>query len=121
MRVRATLSILSLTIWMSFSGCVKNDAPEVYTFNDKYTVTGTGGDFDVTYTNKDGNTSQSNGVSSGWSYSWTKTSRDPDIFIYLSAQNGLNYGNVTVKFYQNNELVYSNTSTGAYCIATVSE
>lgn len=72
---------------------------------------------DLTYSNKDGNSTQQSNQGNGWYY-WFYP-RDGQ-FVYLSAQNQCDYGYITVKVVQNNKVLEQNTSSGAYVIATVS-
>lgn len=83
----------------------------------KYEVTGTSGNYSVTIQNTDDNTQQWSSVSNGWYYSWTQTGTR---WLYLSAQNNTANGSVTVKIYKDGQVVATNTSYGAYSIATVS-
>jgi len=83
----------------------------------KYEVTGTSGSYSVTIQNTDDNTQQWSSVSNGWYYSWSQTGTR---WLYLSAQNNSSSGSVTVKIYRDGQVVASNTSYGAYSIATVS-
>ncbi len=83
----------------------------------KYEVTGTSGNYSVTIQNTDDNTQQWSSVSNGWYYSWSQTGTR---WLYLSAQNNTANGSVTVKIYKDGQVVASNTSYGAYSIATVS-
>jgi hypothetical protein len=83
----------------------------------KYEVSGTSGNYSVTIQNTDDNTQQWSSVSNGWYYSWSQTGTR---WLYLSAQNNTANGSVTVKIYKDGQVVASNTSYGAYSIATVS-
>lgn len=104
---------------------------EEVTYQYKYEVTGTGGEYSVTMQNSSNNTQQFSSVGNGWSYSWSQTlaadkkSGDPfdetqTRWLYLSAQNLKSQGNVTVNIYRNNEIVATNTSVGGFSIASVS-
>jgi hypothetical protein len=66
--------------------------------------------------NTDDNTQQYSNVGNGWWYKWKQTGRR---WLYISAQNNSSTGNVTVKIYRNGKVVATNTSYGAYTIATV--
>lgn len=83
----------------------------------KYEVSGTSGSYSVTIQNVDNNTQQWSSVSNGWYYGWTQTGTR---WLYLSAQNNTANGNVTVKIIRGGKVVATNTSYGAYSIATVS-
>ena len=84
----------------------------------KYKVSGSGGSFDVTISNKDDGTSQYDNVSSGWTYSFS--TGDDGRFLYVSAQNQNNSGSVTTKIYVDGKQKKESTSSGAYVIATSS-
>lgn len=84
----------------------------------KYVVTGTSGDYDVTYSNSNEGTEQMSNVGSGWSYKWT--SSDLDRFLYISAQNNKSSGSVTVTIYSDGTSIKTASSSGAYVIATAS-
>jgi tetratricopeptide (TPR) repeat protein len=83
----------------------------------EYRVTGSTSMVDVTYTNKDGGTSQANGVSIPWSYSFKASSGK---FVYISAQNKSESGGITVTIYKDGSVFKSSKSSGAYCIAEAS-
>jgi hypothetical protein len=98
----------------NISSCTKYEASNS---EYKYEVSGTSGSYSVTIQNTDNNTQQWSSVSNGWNYSWTQTGTR---WLYLSAQNNTANGNVTVKIIRGGKVVASNTSYGAYSIATVS-
>jgi len=82
-----------------------------------YEVSGSSGSYSVTLQNTDDNTQQWASVNSGWYYSWKQSGTR---WLYISAQNNLSSGNVTVKIIKDGQVVASNTSYGGYSIATVS-
>jgi|APSaa5957512493_1039668.scaffolds.fasta_scaffold65327_2 hypothetical protein len=84
----------------------------------EYRVSGSGGSFDVTFKNKDGGTSQYSNVRSGWTYSFSTS--DHGLFLYISAQNQTDGGSVTAKIYVNGIREKTSTSNGAYVIASSS-
>jgi len=92
--------------------CEKNPKNKI-----EYRVTGSTNKVDITYTNKDGGTSQANGVSIPWSYSFTSSSGK---FVYVSAQNKNESGSITVTIYKDGSVFKSSKSSGEYCIAGAS-
>ena len=84
----------------------------------EYKVSGSGGSFDVTINNKDDGTSQYDNVSSGWTYSFSTS--EEGLFLYVSAQNQTNSGSVTTKIYVDGKQKKTSTSNGAYVIASSS-
>jgi hypothetical protein len=83
----------------------------------RYEVSGTSGNYSVTIQNADDNTQQYGSVGSGWWYKWDQSGTR---FLYVSAQNNNESGNVTVKIIRNGKVLQTNTSEGGYTIATVS-
>lgn len=79
-----------------------------------YEVTGTGGAASMTFSGTGGNTGQVGPVDLPWS----KTVKSPGSFLYVSAQNNEDYGNVTCSIKVNGTVVSTQTSSGAYVIAT---
>ena len=73
----------------------------------------------ITIAAKDG-TEQYSDVELPWSYSFTTYSAR-DRFLYVSAQNGMDSGTITVEIVVNGTVVKSASSTGAYVIATASQ
>ena len=102
------LSILLLFLCSSCGGFYKTV---------KYTVSGTSNHYSVTYSTKDGGTSQEGNIQNNWTYTF-KTSMNE--FLYISAQNQLDSGSVTVKIYINGSLYKTTTSSGPYVIASAS-
>jgi hypothetical protein len=89
----------------------------MFGYDIKYEVTGSASTVDITYENADGGTSQANGVSISWSYSFTGHTDD---FVYVSAQNNGESGTVTVTIYKDGSVFKTSTSSGAFCIASAS-
>ena len=83
----------------------------------EYKVTGSANRVDVTYSNKSGGTSQESNVSTPWTHSFKGENEQ---FVYISAQNQGESGNVTVSIYRNGKKIETSTSNGAYVIATAS-
>lgn len=89
-----------------------------------YEVTGTGGPFDVTYENIDGNSSSINDIKSGWHYKWQEQSNliGPERFLSIEAQSmNPDGGTVTVKIFKDGKVIESNTCSGEYEIASCNE
>jgi hypothetical protein len=105
--------VLLLSLY-NVTSCTKYEATKS---EYKYEVSGTSGSYSVTLQNVDNNTQQWSSVSNGWYYGWTQTGTR---WLYLSAQNNIANGNVTVKIIKDGKVVATNTSYGAYSIATVS-
>ena len=83
----------------------------------KYEVTCTPRGFDVTYTNRGGNTEQKDISGSRWSTSFTG---DQGAFVYVSAQAHNDNANITVKIYYGGKIIKQAHSSGDYVIATAS-
>lgn len=94
---------------ITFTNCVK-------TADYSYKVTGSGGPFDITYTNSSDGTSQLT-ASDGWTYSWTE--KPSERFRYISAQCNKT-GSVKVDIIKNGAVVKTSSSNGAYVIASCS-
>lgn len=99
-------------ILLLLSGCSKENWPEYY-----YEVTGSGPSFDVTIEGSPSGTAQFANVGSGWKYTWKQSGTR---WLYVSAQNQGSSGTVTVKIVRNGKVKATQTSSGAYVIATVS-
>lgn len=109
--MRKKITLLYLTLLLAvFSSCEKDNSYS-------YVVTGSGNSYSVTIQNADNNTQQWSAVSSGWTYKWTQKGKR---WLYVSAQNNNSSGNVTVQITKNGKVVATNTSYGAYTIATAS-
>jgi hypothetical protein len=117
-----------LVLWI-FISCDKAPTSKQVTWEYKYEVSGTSGNYSVTIQNTDNNTQQWSSVGNGWWYKWNQTltvdGNDTPLegqtrWLYLSAQNNNSSGDVTVKIYRNGKVVATNTSYGVYSIATVS-
>ena len=83
-----------------------------------YRVTCDAGTVDITYATSDGGTSQAIEVSTPWNY-FLLHPKNGD-FVYISAQNNQDHGSVTVEIRMGDRVYRTETSTGAYCIATAS-
>jgi hypothetical protein len=108
--MRFYLMLLSLLI----AGCGLLDAGDI---DVQYKVTGTAGAVDITIENEDGGTSQFDDVALPWQYDFKV---QPGAFVYVSAQNQMQSGEITVMIYRDGELFKRSTSAGAYVIATAS-
>jgi hypothetical protein len=102
-----------LLFLLLLTSCVAEEQPTPY----EYRVSGSSGSYSVTLQNAYDNTQQWDPVGNGWWYKWTQTGTR---WLYISAQNNQDFGNVTVQIVKNGQVVASNTSYGAYTIATVS-
>ncbi len=80
-----------------------------------YVVGGSSGDYNITYQNENGGTSQIQHINNNWQY---KFDARPGTFIYLSAQNNNDYGSVRVEIKIDGTLFKTSNSEGAYVIAT---
>jgi hypothetical protein len=83
----------------------------------EYEVTGSARAVSLTYENASGGTEQIDGVTLPWRL--TLEARTGQ-FLYISAQNKGESGDVTVTIYRNESPVKSSTSKGAYSIASAS-
>ena len=104
-----------LLLLFTYTGCEL--LQDLFATDVEYTVTGTTTLVDITIENEDGGTSQFSDVSVPWSYEFQGNSGD---FVYVSAQNQLDTGSVTVKIYTDGSVFKTSTSVGAYVIATAS-
>ena len=86
-------------------------------YNVIYKVTGSGDSYSVTYNDEQGNTCQLSSVSHGWYYFFKAREGH---FLYISAQNNSDYGNVTVQILVETGELKRATSSGGYTIATAS-
>jgi hypothetical protein len=90
----------------------------------EYEITGTASSVDVTLSNAQGDTEQFSNVT----LSHSKVGRSkiypydsfPSHFLYISARNQDNTGNVTVSIYVNGNLFKTSTSEGPFAIASAS-
>ena len=83
-----------------------------------YKVTGTAETASLTYSNRNGDTVQVSSVRVPWTSKAFQA--EAGAFLYISAQNNGESGNITCSIYLNGEKVRSNTSKGAYTICTAS-
>ena len=102
------------------------------TYGYRYEVTG--GNYSVIYKNNNNYIEELPSVDSLWVYSWTQeltvTNNAEEIpvdlqpnplrWLYISATNNNQTGDVTVKIYRNNVVVATKTGYGGYAIATIS-
>ncbi len=99
--------LLIIALSTMFIGCLK-------TSNYAYKVTGSGGPFNITYTNEKGGTSQAT-AASGWTYKWSE--KQSKRFRYLSAQCST-FGSVKVDIIRDGKVIQTSSSTGNYVIAS---
>ena len=92
---------------------------KVVTHKLAYEVTGTENNYNLTIEAAPSGTEQYSNVGSGWKYTWTQVNDNPR-FLYVSAQNQNSSGTVIVKIIKDGTVIATNTSSGAYVIATVS-
>jgi hypothetical protein len=111
MTMKKILLLVTITLIVS---CTKEDI----THNYYYEVSGSANNYDVTIEAAPSGTSQYTNVGSGWKYSWTQTGEGTR-FLYLSAQNNNSSGTVIVKIVKDGGILATNTSSGAYVIASV--
>ena len=102
------------TILIVLTSCAK-DVTHKYA----YEVTGTANNYDLTIEAAPSGTAQYTNIGSGWQYTWTQVNDNPR-FLYISAQNQNGSGTVIVKIIKDGTVIATNTSSGAYVIATVS-
>jgi hypothetical protein len=82
-----------------------------------YVVSGNSGQADVTYQNRDGNTSQESGVSLPWQYGYATTS---GAYFHISAQRGRAAGDITCSIEIDGHILQTSSSTGPNAICTAS-
>lgn len=92
----------------------------------KYEVTGTARTADITYSNKDGGTSQLGRKYLPWTHEFKTNPNETFTFLYVSAQinDGISssgYGTVITKIYVDGKLRKTSESTGQYVIASSSD
>jgi PBP1b-binding outer membrane lipoprotein LpoB len=125
--------LIALTCLL-ISSCSKepmDSGTKEVTYEYKYEVTG--GNYSVVYKNNNNYIEQLPSADSVWVYSWnqqltvTKTEEIPvDLqpnplrWLYISATNNNQTGDITVKIYRNNIVVATKTGYGGYSIATIS-
>jgi hypothetical protein len=83
----------------------------------KYEVSGSAQTVFITYENQDGGTSQRDDVKLPWSHSFQS---EKGAFVYISAQNLGDSGDVRVTIFRDGVNFKSSSSSGAYVIATAS-
>lgn len=99
------------------TSCLILSSCSLFKHDIKYEVTGTAASVSLTYENASGGTSQTSGTALPWVYTFSAKSGD---FLYVSAQNDGATGSVTAAVYENDSVVQTSTSSGAYVIATAS-
>ena len=123
--------LIALTC-LVISSCSKEVLTKNVTYEYRYEVTG--GNYSVIYKNNNNYIEQLPSVDSLWVYSWTQEltvtdnaesipvdlEPNPLRWLYISATNNNQTGNITVKIYRNNVVVATNTGYGGYTIATIS-
>ena len=114
-KTKMLLLIFILFSITTFVGCEKEDVIHNYA----YEVSGSANKYNVTIEAAPKGTAQYSNVTSGWRYTWKQTNYNPR-FLYISAQNQNSTGTVIVKIIKNGTVIATNTSSGAYVIATVS-
>ncbi len=94
-------------------------APISITYDVEYRVTGSNNvpSVSLTFENRNGGTSQRSNAPLPWSYTFTGRSGD---FVYVSAQNNGQVGNITVTIFRNGSVFERSSSAGAFVIATAS-
>ena len=81
-----------------------------------YQVTGSATEASLTYQNGDGGTSQEK-----VNLPWSLTVKAPQSnFLYISAQNEADYGDITCTISVDGKVIKTSTSSGAYTIASCS-
>jgi hypothetical protein len=108
-----TIGLWALLALICCAGSGLNSGPHQIT----YRVDGTARSASVTYSNGTGGTEQKT-VSVPWSKSFDTQSGE---FLYISAQNNGEYGDVTVSITADGKIIKDATSSGEYVIATASE
>lgn len=83
----------------------------------RYEVTGTAESVDITYENLNGGISQVTGLPLSWSITITGNVGD---YVYLSAFNRGDSGNITVTIYDDGDVFRRATSEGGHVTASVS-
>lgn len=112
------LKVMMITLIMclvSMTSCNKVDDVHQYS----YEVSGTSGDYNVTLEASPSGTEQYSNVGNDWWYKWEQTGNNPR-FLYISAQNQNDFGTVIVKIIRDGITIATNSSSGAYVIATSS-
>lgn len=82
-----------------------------------YEVSGTPGNFNVTFTSANKKTQQLPQVKNGWQYSFIG---NPGDYFYVSAQANKRNAKVNVRAYQNGKLLKEYSRKGDYVLATIS-
>ncbi len=114
--MRKILMVAIASIAMLFTSCSKDSELYLGKSDYSYSVSGSSGSYSVTIEGAPKGTSQYSNVGSNWSYKWTQSGKR---FLYVSAQNNKNSGSVTVSIIKNGKIIATQTSSGAYVIASV--
>ena len=112
MKLKSNVLTIIGFILLTVTGCSK----DIWESDYKYEVSGSAGDFSITFEGAPSGTVQYSNVGSGWAYTWTQTGTR---WLYISAQNNTSRGTVTVKIIRNGKVLAEQTSNGAYVIASV--
>lgn len=90
---------------------------KVTSYSVRYEVLGSAKTVSITMENSDGGTEQRSSVTLPYKVTQTFS---PGSFVYISAQNNTDTGNVICKIFVDDQEVKKSSSTGAYVIATCS-
>jgi len=115
--MKKMLMVAITSIAMLLQSCSKDSALYLGNSDYSYTVNGTSGSYSVTIEGAPSGTAQYSNVGNGWSYKWKQSGAR---FLYVSAQNNKGSGSVTVSIIKNGRVISTQTSSGAYVIASVS-
>jgi len=107
----AMVVLMLASFWV---GCSHSDLGTTI-YDVEYRVTGTAATASMTIENEDGGTSQVSNQPLPWSHAFTAR---PGTWVYVSAQNEGDTGDITAAIYYDGTLFKSSTSTGAYVIAS---
>jgi hypothetical protein len=108
--------VFALFLLFSTTSCDENSGLVVLKKKVKYEVTGTSNHYTIRYYDEDGDYLTTE-VRDDWEYEYKgKANR----YLYLSATNNEDFGEVRVKIYVNNKLLYSDDNELPGGIASVS-
>lgn len=111
--------IISITgVILLFSFALACNGSSVRTIDVVYEFSGSAKEVSITYSNKNGDTEQRNGIKNNQSIQF----QDVPInnFLYISSQNQTDSGTIVVSILVNGKEWKSSESSGAYAIATAS-
>jgi hypothetical protein len=117
-KMKWILPLSAMFTLLAGEGCQKPPQdPTSVSHSGEYDVAGTGGctHADITYTPANGGTQQLSNQLLPWSYTF---SANGGTFVYVSAQNDQSSGTVTTTIKEDNSTLFTNSSSGAYVIAT---